>query len=340
MFKNNEENFIKNMPKAELHVHLEGTMEPAQLLLFAQRNKINIPYMTLEQAQRAYHFSDYQSFIDAYIQVTRVLCTEQDFYDLTLAYLKKAHAQHVMHAEIFFDLQTYMPRALPAKTIVMGIHHAIEDAKKMFGISAAMIMCFIRHLSAENAHEALELLLPYKKYVIGVGLASTEKNNPPSKFVDVFARAKAYGFHRVAHAGECSAAMIRDSIELLDVERIDHGIHVLEDQNLVQEVIKKNIAFTVCPLSNVALGIVADVRNHPLKKMLDAGINVSIHSDDPAFFHGYIDENYETAFQKIGLLRDDLVRCARNSFASSFASEEQKAAWIKTLEDFCVNFRE
>lgn len=266
MFKNNEENFIKNMPKAELHVHFEGTMEPEQFLLFAERNKIKIPYTTLEQAKQAYQFSDYQSFIDAYVQITRVLCTERDFYDLTLAYLKKAYAQQVMHAEIFFDLQTYMPRALPAKTIIMGIYHAIEDAKKMFGMSAEMIMCFIRHLSEANAHEALELLLPFKQYVIGVGLASTEKGNPPSKFVDVFAQAKKHGFHRVAHAGECDAGMIRDTIQLLDVERIDHGIHVLEDQALVQEVIKKNIAFTVCPLSNVALGIVGDVRNHPLKK--------------------------------------------------------------------------
>ena len=253
-------------------------------MFFAERNKISIPYKTIEEAHQAYTFSGYQSFIDKYVQLTHVLRTERDFYDLTRAYLTKVATQGVVHAEIFFDLQTYLPRGIRAETIIMGIHHALCDARTLFGISGGMIMCFIRDLSAENALYALECSLPFKDKIIGVGLASVEKGNPPSQFKDVFARAREYGYHCVAHAGECGPEMIHDTIRLLHVERIDDGIQAIHDPLLVKELVQKKIPLTVCPLSNVALGIVKDVEYHPLKKLLDAGVIVTINSDDPGFF--------------------------------------------------------
>lgn len=330
---------IFSLPKAELHVHLEGTMEPEQFMLFAERNKISVPYTTLEEAQQAYAFSDFQSFIDAYEQIANVLCTQEDFYDLTLAYLKKVSGQGVLHTEISFDLQTYMPRNIATETIIMGIHHALCDGKKLFGISGEMILCFIRNLSEENALQALELSLPFKDKIIGVGLASTEKGNPPSKFEKVFARARSFGYHCVAHAGECGTPeMIREAIQLLHVERIDHGIQVLDDPSLITELIQKNISVTVCPLSNVALGLVKNLQQHPLKKMLDAELTVSINSDDPAFFHGYIAENYYAAVTQMGLSFEDVVQCARNSFQASFASESRKNECLDLLAQACKEF--
>lgn len=323
-------------PKAELHVHIEGTMEPEQLMLFAQRNKIVIPYKTIEEAREAYNFSDYQSFIDAYINITQVLCTQEDFYDLTLSYLKKAVSQGVLHAEIFFDLQTYMPRGIKAGTIITGIHQAFCEGKKLWGISAEMIMCFIRHFSQKNAFEALKLSLPFKDYIIGVGLASTEDGNPPAKFQEVFTQAHSYGYHRVAHAGECNAAMIRETIQLLNVERIDHGIHAIDDNSLVKELIEKKIALTVCPLSNLSLGIVKNLQQHPLKQLLDLGVMITINSDDPAFFNGYIAENYYDAVIQMGLSREDIIQCARNSFQASFASETRKNECLEQLNSFLV----
>lgn len=331
---NDLKEFVYAIPKAELHVHLEGTMEPEQFMLFAERNKIAIPYTTVEEAKQAYNFSDYQSFINAYLQITNVLCTEEDFYDLTLSYLKKASSQGVVHVEIFFDLQTYMPRLIFAGTLIMGIHQALNDGKKLFGISGEMIMCFIRNLSQKNAFEALELSLPFKEYIIGVGLASLEEGNPPSKFADVFAQAEAYGYHRVAHAGEYSASLIREIIELLHVERIDHGIQAIHDSSLIQELIEKRIALTICPLSNLALGIVKNLESHPLKKMLDGGIIVTINSDDPAFFKDYIAQNYYAAADQMGLTLDDLIQCARNSFQASFTSDARKKECLEKLNVF------
>lgn len=330
MSKNLKEAII-TLPKAELHVHIEGTMEPEQFMLFAQRNNIAIPYATIQEAKKAYEFSDYQSFIDAYVLLTRVLCTQEDFYDLTIAYLKKAAAQGVVHAEIFFDLQTYMPRHIPAEMIIMGIHDALCDGKKLWGISGGMIMNFLRNLSAENAFEALTLSLPFKDKIVGIGLASVEKNNPPSKFKDVFTRARAYGYHCVAHAGECSSTMIRETIKLLHVDRIDHGIQAIHDPRLIKELVQKKIPLTVCPLSNVALGIIQDLQHHPLKKLIDAGVIVTLNSDDPAFFNGYIAENYYAAVTQMGLSFDDLVQCARNSFYASFASESRKRECLALL---------
>lgn len=336
MITNNEatKNFIYALPKAELHVHIEGTMEPEQYLLFAERNKISVPHTTLEQAQRAYEFSDYQSFINAYLQIANVLCTQEDFYDLTIAYLTKAYSQGVLHAEIFFDMQTYMPRNIPISAIVNGIHEAILYCQKHLGISAEMIMCFIRNLSQENAFEALKLSLPYKDKIVGVGLASLETGNPPSKFKDVFALARSMGYHCVAHAGECSAAYILDAINVLHVERIDHGIHVVEDPSVMQKIIEKKIPLTLCPLSNQQLGVAKNLTPYPLKQMLNEGALVTINSDDPAFFNSYIADNYYFAFTESGLSIDDLISCARNSFQASFTSQHRKEELIEKLENF------
>ena len=326
--------FLYALPKAELHVHIEGTMEPEQFMFFAERNKISVPYKTIEEAKQAYAFTDFLSFIHAYFLITQVLCTQEDFYDLTMTYLKKAFSQGVLHAEIFFDLQIYLPRNISPGTIINAIYQAMCDSKALFGISAEMIMCFARDLSQENAFTVLELSLPFKDKIIGVGLASIEIGNPPSKFKDVFAQAGAYGYHRVAHAGECSAEMIRETIELLHVERIDHGIQSVHNLSVMEEIIQKKIPLTLCPLSNLALGVVKNLQPYPFKQMLDAGIIVTINSDDPAFFKSYIADNYYSAVTQMGLSLDDVIQCARNSFEASFASDMRKKECLEKLSNF------
>jgi adenine deaminase len=332
--------FIQKLPKAELHVHIEGTLEPEQLLQFAERNKIAVPYQTPEQARQAYHFTNYQAFLDAYIQLTSVLQHEQDFYEMTLAYLARAAEQGVLHAEIFFDLQTYMPRGIVPGVIINGIHRALVDAQEKYGISGSMIMCFIRNLSEEDAFKALELCAPFKDKIAGIGLAALEEGNPPEKFARVFAQARAHGYHLVAHAGECMVPSapedIWQTIKLLDVERIDHGIGCVLDKNLMVELAAMRMPLTVCPLSNVALHLVKNMAEHPLKSMLAANIVVSIHSDDPVFFGGYIAENYYAAAVALDLSARDLISCARNSIISSFASIERKKECL-TLLDAYIN---
>ncbi len=332
--KSFNKNFIKNLPKAELHLHIEGTMEPEEFLLFAQRNNINIPYKTVEQAKQAYKFSDFKTFIDAYTLVSQVLKTEQDFYDLTLAYLKKISQQGVLHTEIFFDLQTYMQRNMASEIVINGIHNALVDGYKLFNISSGMIMCFMRNFSQESAFEALEQAIIHKDKIIGVGLAALEIGNPATPFEPVFAKAHSLGFHTVAHAGESDLINIRHAVQFLGVERIDHGIQCMHDPELVKELASKKIPLTVCPLSNVALNLIKNIKEHPLKKMFDAGLMVTINSDDPAFFDGYIAENYYAAFEQIGLSYDDLITCARNSFIASFASKERKKECLKILQDY------
>lgn len=336
----NLKKFIDGLPKAELHVHIEGTMEPEQLMLFAERNKISIPYKTVEEAHRAYQFSDFNTFIAAYFEATKVLVTEQDLYDLTLAYLKKASSQGVVHSEIFFDLEGYLERGIKADTVIMGIHHALCDGEKLWGISAAMILCFVRDFDQKSAFEVLNLSLPFKKYIVGVGLASTEVDNPPSKFSEVFAQARSYGYHCVAHAGECCGAMmVREAIVDLHVERIDHGIRAWENSSVVEELVRKKIPLTVCPLSNLELGIVKSLKQHPLKKLLDAGVIVTINSDDPAFFKAYIAENFLVAVTEIGLTVDDIVHCARNSFHASFIADTRKNEYVTMLDAYVSNVK-
>jgi len=329
--------FIRQLPKAELHVHIEGTMEPEQYLQCAQRNNINIPYTTPDQARAAYQFSNYQTFVDAYIKLTAVICTEQDFYDLTIAYLRKMAQQGVLHTEIFFDFQSYAPRNIAPAIIVHGIFNALTDGQKQFGISGGMIMCFLRHLPEEDALKTFERALPFKEKIMGVGLATVETGNPPSKFKRVFAQAKAAGFHRVAHVAEGGGPeVIWQALQELDIERIDHGIAAIKDSKLVAELVQKKIPLTVCPFSNVAvLHEFPTLQSHPLKKMYDAGLRVTINSDDPAFFgSNYIAENYYAAAERMGFTCPELVECARNSFLSAFCSDERKQVCLAMLEAY------
>jgi len=324
--------FITKLPKAELHVHIEGTMEPEQMIAIAERNKIKIPAGVLDSSGN-YLFSGYEEFIKTYIQATSVLCQEQDFYDITLAYLKKVAGQGVLRTEIFFDLQTYFSRNITPEIIINGMYTAFIEGKKRYHIDAAMIMCFIRNFSEENAFKALNLLQEYKDKVIGVGLASLEDNNPPIKFEHVFARARAQGYHLVGHAGESGTEHIRDMITKLHCERIDHGVGCMYDPSLVQELAQLKIPMTVCPLSNVKLGIFKTLHEHPIKKMFDAGLNISINSDDPAFFGSYIADNYLAA-QSLGFSCRDLITCAGNGLQAAFVSEEIKKAYQVKLDEY------
>ncbi len=334
MYKNLKA-FIYNLPKAELHVHIEGTMEPEQFLYFARRNNIDIPYKTVQEPQLAYRFSDFDSFINAYVHISTVLCTQEDFYELTLAYLKKVADQGVLHTEIFFDIQTYLLRDIKPAVVINGIHDALVDGGKKWGISGALILCIRRDLSQESAFEALEQSLPFKDKIVSVGLASIEKGNPLSKFDAVFAQARSYGYHCVAHAGEEGPpSYIKEAIELLKVERIDHGIRAIEDPALMKELVQRKIPLTVCPLSNYALGIVKNLKYHPLKKMIDAGVITTINSDDPAFFGGYIAENYYAAITQMGLSIDNDIECAKNSFVFSFASDDRKKECLTIVQEY------
>ena len=327
--------FVYGLPKAELHVHIEGTMEPEQMLLFAERNKIVIPYRSLDEARAAYNHHNFSSFINAYNRLSGVLRTEQDFYELTTSYLSKAFSQGVLHVEIFFDVLSYEHRGIVPAIIIHGMHEALVDAKKAYGITGSLIVCFLRDLSQEDAFATLQTILPFKDKIIAIGLASTEINNPPSKFQSVFASARAHGYHLVAHAGEQGPAdYIMQAINLLHAERIDHGIRCVENKEIITALVEKKIPLTVCPLSNVKLGSIQSLQKHPLKQMLNEGLIVSIHSDDPAFFGGYIADNYYAIAQALHLSFDDIVCCARNSFMSSFIDYSQKIHYINLLEKY------
>lgn len=328
--------FIKNLPKAELHVHIEGTMEPEQLMYFADRNNISLP-SSLLTSEKKYAFHDYASFIQAYLQATVVLNKEQDFYDLTLAYLKKVSQQGVLHVEIFFELQAYLDRGIAPEVIIHGLEAALEQGEKEFGITGFLILCFIRHLDESEALKQLELVKNRYKKIKAVGLAALEEGNPPSKFKRAFDRAREYGYHRVAHVAEAAhdgPAMIREAIGLLGVERIDHGIGCMKDPELVKELSAKKMPLTVCPLSNVILGFCKNMQEHPLKKMLNAGLAASLHSDDPAFFGGYIADNYQAAAKGLSLTCNDLITCSRNSLSASFLDEPLKKILYSKLEAY------
>ncbi len=325
--------FITKLPKAELHVHIEGTMEPSMLLAFARRNNVNVPSGILD-ASGNYSFSGFNQFIDTYFLATQVLCTQQDFYELTLAYLKKVADQGVVRTEIFFELQSYLLRNIGPDIIIGGMHQAFVEGKRLYNIDGAMILCFLRHLSEESAFEALALLDDYRDKVIGVGLAAYELNNPPSKFERVFAKARLQGYHVVAHAGELSVETIQQSIHQLACERIDHGVTCLQDKALVNTLLQRKIPLTLCPLSNIVLKIFNTIQEHPLKKLFDTGLVVTINSDDPAFFGGYIAENYLVAAEELGFFCKDLVLCARNSLVASFADEKIKKNYLEQLSKY------
>ena len=327
--------FIADLPKAELHVHIEGTLEPELMFKLAQRNHLAIPFESISALKQAYNFSNLQSFLDLYYQCTQVLQQEQDFYDLTWAYLQTAASQNIRHTEIFFDPQAHTERGIPFKVIHDGINQALQDGQAKFNLSTGLILCFLRHLSAEQAMLTLNEALPYRDTIIAVGLDSSEKGNPPEKFTAVFERARAENLLTVAHAGEEGPSeYIWSSIKQLHVQRIDHGIHCLEDPELVNYLIEKQIPLTVCPLSNVKLKVFDSLEQHNLKKLLDLGICITINSDDPAYFGGYLNENLQAAAIALNLSESDIVQLAKNSFQAAFLPPVAQQAFINELNNY------
>ncbi len=326
--------FIKNLPKAELHLHIEGSFEPELMFDIAQRNQIDIPYKNVEEVKKAYQFNCLQDFLDIYYQGAGVLINEQDFYDLTYSYLQKCAQQNVRHTEIMFDPQTHTHRGVSFETVVNGISKACDDAKEKLGVSSLLIMSYLRHLSEEDAFKTLEQSLPFKDKIKAVGLDSSEKGNPPSKFKNVFKASVEAGYVPLAHAGEeGDADYVWEAIDVLGIKRIDHGNNALQDDTLVDEIVKRDLALTVCPLSNTALQVVDDLKNHPLKTMMDKGLKVTINSDDPAYFGGQVNKNYEDIQLALNLTKHDLVELAKNSFKYSLLDEASKQKHINELEN-------
>jgi len=331
--------FIKGLPKAELHLHIEGTFEPELMFKLAERNAITLPFASVEALHKAYDFNELQDFLDIYYQGMNVLRSEQDFYDLTWAYLEKVSRQSVRHVEIFFDPQGHVDRGIPFEIALNGIYSALQQGQKEFDISFGIIMCFLRHLDEEDAFKTLDSALAHKDKIIGVGLDSSEIGHPPSKFERVFAKAREEGFHVVAHAGEEGPPeYIHEALDLLKVERVDHGNTCLQDANLVQRLVKEQIPLTVCPLSNTKLCVVDNMINHPLPKMLELGLKAMINSDDPAYFGGYLNENYQAVSPILADSDDEkkekLALLARNSFTSAFLSAEEKAKYLKEIDAY------
>ena len=321
------------IPKAELHLHIEGSLEPELIFALAQRNGVSLPYASVEALRAAYAFTDLQSFLDIYYAGASVLLQEADFYDMAWAYFERAHADHVIHAELFFDPQTHTARGVTMASVIQGVSRACADAATKLDISASLILCFLRHLSEEEAFATLEAALPYREHFVGVGLDSSELGHPPEKFERVFARARELGLHRVAHAGEEGPAeYMWQAIDLLKVERIDHGVACLQDPLLVAELAHTRLPLTVCPLSNLKLRVVSDLREHPLKKMLDAGLCVTINSDDPAYFGGYMNANFVQTVEALGLTREEVVTLASNSFEASFIDDTRRSACLQQVK--------
>jgi len=331
-------NFIEGIPKAELHLHIEGTFEPDLMFEIARRNNISINYKSVDELKKAYNFNNLQEFLDIYYAGASVLIYEQDFYDLTWAYLTKVHEQNLVHTEIFFDPQTHTDRGISFDTVIQGIHSALEDAKEKLGISSQLIMCFLRHLDEVAAFDILEQALPYKEWIAGVGLDSSEMGHPPSKFENVFSKALDEGFITVAHAGEEGpAAYVWEAINLLKISRIDHGNRSLEDDQLITHIVEKQIPLTVCPLSNLELKVVDDLKDHPMLQLMEAGLMVTINSDDPAYFGGYMNENYIQIAAALNLSKKQITDLAKNSFKASFLSDVEKEKLINQVEDYYQN---
>lgn len=330
--------FVEGLPKAELHLHIEGTIEPETMFRLARRNAIDLPYCSVEALRNAYHFERLQDFLDLYYQGMAVLQTEEDFYDITWAYLDKARSQNVLHAEIFFDPQGHTSRGIGFETVVNGISRALDDGRRQLGIGSRMIPCFLRDRDANEAMATLEQALPHRDRIIAVGLDSAEQGNPPGKFTEVFDRARAEGLLTVAHAGEEGpAAYVRDALDLLHVSRVDHGNHALDDAALVERLARERVPLTVCPLSNVRLRVVDDICRHPLRTMMDKGLFVTISSDDPAYFGGYVNENYIAVQQGLGLSDGDLAQLARNSFDAAFLTPREKHVLMRRVDDYAAS---
>jgi adenosine deaminase len=329
--------FLTHLPKAELHLHIEGTLEPELLLALAERNGVELPYGSVEEVRAAYQFQNLQSFLDLYYLAMSVLRTEQDFYDLTWSYLEHCRDERVLHTEIHFDPQGHTRRGIAFEAVLGGIGAALADARREWGQSSALILAFLRHESAESALETLERALPHRDRILGVGLDSTEVGNPPEKFAEVFRRAAAEGFRRVAHAGEEGPPeYIRQALDVLGAERIDHGVRIAEDPALVRRAREAGIPLTVCPLSNVKLRVFDTLADHNVLDLLEAGLVVTINSDDPAYFGGYVTANYIALERELGMTRGQAVRLARNGFEAGFLGEEEKGAMLKELEAYAA----
>jgi adenosine deaminase len=329
------ETFARDLPKAELHLHIEGTLEPELMFELARRNGIRVPYASVEEVRRAYVFSDLQSFLEIYYAGCCVLLKEQDFYDLTWAYLTRAAAQGVRHAEIFFDPQTHTDRGVPFETVVTGIHRALQDGRAQLNISSGLILCFLRHLSVESAIETLTEAQPFQDWILAVGLDSSEKGNPPSKFREAYARAAQSGLLAVAHAGEEGPpSYIWEALDLLHARRIDHGVRCADDERLVARLVDERIPLTVCPLSNVKLRVFPSLEQHNLKRLLDRGLLVTVNSDDPAYFGGYVGDNLAAVAAALALGQAELVTLARNSFVASFLPQAEKRRHLDQIDRF------
>lgn len=329
----NQIELIQRLPKAELHVHIEGTFEPELMFHIAKRNGIAIPYASVEEVKQAYQFHNLQSFLDIYYAGANVLIHEQDFYDLCWAYLLKCHEDHVVHTEIFFDPQTHTDRGVDFSTVITGLKRACSDAKEKLGITSHLIMCFLRHLSEEAAFASLEQALPFKDDIIAVGLDSSELGHPPEKFARVFAKAAEHGFLRVAHAGEEGPAeYIWQALDLLHVDRIDHGVRCDEDPALLARLKADAMPLTVCPLSNLKLCVVNDMAEHNIQTLLQQGLCVTVNSDDPSYFGGYMNDNFMAIAKALPLSNDELKQLAKNAFAASFISDAEKQHWIAQID--------
>lgn len=324
---------IKRLPKAELHLHIEGSLEPELMFRLAQKNNIAIPYKDIEDVRRAYNFTNLQTFLDIYYAGANVLITKDDFYDLTWAYILKCVEDNIIHTEIFFDPQTHSARGVAFETVITGIKEALDDAKAQYGITSCIIMCFLRHLSQDDAFATLEEAMPFQDDIIGVGLDSSEIGNPPSKFKAVFQKAKDAGFKLVAHAGEeADFTYIYEALDMLHISRIDHGVQSIQSPELMQRLKDEQMPLTVCPNSNIELKVFDSYQNHNIKDLLDYGLNVSVNSDDPAYFKGYINQNFINLFENLSLSEDDIVTLVKNSFRSAFIDEQLKQDYLARVE--------
>ncbi|MBV9883661.1 MAG: adenosine deaminase [Sphingomonadaceae bacterium] len=332
------DSFIAGLPKAELHMHIEGSLEPELMFALAKRNGVDIPFDSVEAVRAAYSFSNLQDFLDIYYQGADVLRTEEDFCDLACAYFERAAADKVVHAEIFFDPQTHTARGIPFDTVMRGLLAGMADAQARHGISSKLILCFLRHLDEADAFVTLEQARPWRDRIEAVGLDSSELGHPPEKFARVFAAAAAMGLKRVAHAGEEGPPeYVQEALDILEVDRLDHGNRSLEDEALTDRLAREQVTLTVCPLSNVKLCVVPDMAAHPIDAMLRKGLRATINSDDPAYFGGYVNDNYRAAAAGRNLSRDDLATLARNSFLGAFLSDEEKAAHLATLDAYLAS---
>jgi len=333
------EKFIRKIPKAELHLHIEGSFQPELMFEIARRNQIDIKYKSVEELRRAYQFNCLQDFLDIYYTGACVLTTEQDFHDLTMAYFDECEKENILFTEIMFDPQTHTKRGIPFATVIKGIQKAREEAKEKYGIESLLIMSYLRHLSEADAFETLEQSLPFKHLIYSVGLDSSEKGNPPSKFKRVFEASAKHGYTVVAHAGEEGGAdYVWEAINELEIARIDHGTNSLRDEKLIAEIIKRDLALTVCPLSNLELQVVKDLTSHPIRTMLEKGLKATVNSDDPAYFGGYLTENFLQIQKALDLSKDEIVTLVKNGFQYSFAEDSLKRGFLKKVDEFVESF--